>query len=212
MKLTNQLLKLSAGLLISCVIGNAQALTIRWSISDTTFYDGTSVTGYFDYSTVSSSIVNRNVITQAGDLSSFTYNNSNDWYSFQEIDTANVFLFESYIRLPTPQVDVTANTKTSRWFSIINSDSSGFNLDLSQAVTYTIPLNGSVGFENIRTWNYDDFGAFLGYSDNSRYINSAVTLNSTILSPIPEPETYAMLLVGLGLIGCSVRRRKDHTA
>lgn len=29
------------------------------------------------------------------------------------------------------------------------------------------------------------------------------------VSPVPEPETYAMLLVGLGLIGFTARRRKD---
>lgn len=29
-----------------------------------------------------------------------------------------------------------------------------------------------------------------------------------IVSPVPEPETYAMLLAGLGLIGFSARRRK----
>jgi hypothetical protein len=29
-----------------------------------------------------------------------------------------------------------------------------------------------------------------------------------IVSPVPEPETYAMLLVGLGLVGFSARRRK----
>ncbi len=31
------------------------------------------------------------------------------------------------------------------------------------------------------------------------------------VSPVPEPETYAMLLVGLGLVGFAARRRsKDH--
>ena len=34
----------------------------------------------------------------------------------------------------------------------------------------------------------------------------------TPTSPVPEPETYAMLLAGLGLIGFSARRRKDNTA
>ncbi|HQY23214.1 MAG TPA: FxDxF family PEP-CTERM protein, partial [Gammaproteobacteria bacterium] len=28
------------------------------------------------------------------------------------------------------------------------------------------------------------------------------------LSAVPEPETYAMLLAGLGLIGFSIRRRR----
>jgi len=37
-------------------------------------------------------------------------------------------------------------------------------------------------------------------------------LVNTVAAPVPEPETYAMLLVGLGLIGFTAMRRKDHTA
>jgi hypothetical protein len=29
-------------------------------------------------------------------------------------------------------------------------------------------------------------------------------------APIPEPETYAMLLAGLGLLGIAARRRKQR--
>ncbi|WP_292996568.1 FxDxF family PEP-CTERM protein [Nitrosomonas sp.] len=35
-----------------------------------------------------------------------------------------------------------------------------------------------------------------------------IFLTSAILTPVPEPETYAMLLAGLGLLGFVVRRRK----
>jgi len=45
--------------------------------------------------------------------------------------------------------------------------------------------------------------------------NEGFRLDGTISSwttsattPIPEPETYAMLLAGLGLLGCATRRRK----
>ena len=31
------------------------------------------------------------------------------------------------------------------------------------------------------------------------------------INPVPEPETYAMLLAGLGMIGFSIRRRKSET-
>jgi hypothetical protein len=31
------------------------------------------------------------------------------------------------------------------------------------------------------------------------------------VSPVPEPQTYAMILAGLGLIGLTARRRKDFT-
>ena len=32
-------------------------------------------------------------------------------------------------------------------------------------------------------------------------------LKISLANPVPEPETYAMLLAGLGLIGAAVRRR-----
>ena len=32
-----------------------------------------------------------------------------------------------------------------------------------------------------------------------------------VISPVPEPQTYAMLLAGLGLVGFSARRRNDNT-
>ena len=40
--------------------------------------------------------------------------------------------------------------------------------------------------------------------------NGAATYNGTVslVSPVPEPETYGMLLAGLGMIGFVARRRK----
>ncbi|MBY0474953.1 MAG: FxDxF family PEP-CTERM protein [Nitrosomonas sp.] len=48
---------------------------------------------------------------------------------------------------------------------------------------------------------YEVTGAVLGSKGGS------YTLDSYI-SPVPEPETYAMLLAGLGMIGFSLRRRR----
>jgi len=44
---------------------------------------------------------------------------------------------------------------------------------------------------------------------NSWVFLSEVEFNA---APVPEPETYAMLLAGLGLLGFAVRRRKAMTA
>jgi hypothetical protein len=39
-----------------------------------------------------------------------------------------------------------------------------------------------------------------------------IVTGSVIVAAIPEPETYAMLLAGLGLVGFMARRRKQQTA
>ena len=50
-----------------------------------------------------------------------------------------------------------------------------------------------------------------GITGNQFHLNSGlVQMNANIsfTSAVPEPETYAMLLAGLGLIGAAVKRRK----
>ena len=41
-------------------------------------------------------------------------------------------------------------------------------------------------------------------------INAFETDNHAILTAVPEPETYAMLIAGLGLMGLIARRRKQR--
>lgn len=42
-------------------------------------------------------------------------------------------------------------------------------------------------------------------------IDGGYSAKYTPVTPVPEPETYAMLLAGLGLIGFTARRRKQNT-
>jgi hypothetical protein len=53
-----------------------------------------------------------------------------------------------------------------------------------------------------------------GYFFASDIINTSTgaTGNAASVSAIPEPEIYAMLSVGLGLMGWIGRRRKLHAA
>jgi len=51
--------------------------------------------------------------------------------------------------------------------------------------------------------NLDKYGAFGGGTIVAPYID---WINS-VMYPVPEPETYAMMLAGLGLVGFAARRR-----
>jgi hypothetical protein len=46
-------------------------------------------------------------------------------------------------------------------------------------------------------------------SNNATTLIQAFNVNDGTVTPVPEPETYAMLLAGLGLLGCIVRRSKN---
>ena len=51
------------------------------------------------------------------------------------------------------------------------------------------------------------FEAGYGYGDGSMDDNTAYFTNVSVMTPVPEPETYAMLLVGLMLLACPLARR-----
>jgi hypothetical protein len=62
--------------------------------------------------------------------------------------------------------------------------------------------NGYATLGNVRVLNL--------YKDNNYTIYAQDQL--VMLAPVPEPETYAMLLAGLGVMGAVVRRRKQKQA
>ena len=72
--------------------------------------------------------------------------------------------------------------------------------------SYAAPL--VVGNNSIKLFHNDNGNGITG---NQFHLNSGlVQMNANIsfTSAVPEPETYAMLLAGLGLIGAAVKRRK----
>ncbi len=47
------------------------------------------------------------------------------------------------------------------------------------------------------------------YNDS---LNGIFTISGVVLNPVPEPETYALMLAGLGVLGFMARRRKQERA
>jgi len=75
----------------------------------------------------------------------------------------------------------------------------------SGAVLTSFDLSG-VTTQAIEGVTVDELGRIYLVAEDSGQSNSMLF----VLSPIPEPETYAMLLAGLGLMGFIARRRKTR--
>ena len=67
-------------------------------------------------------------------------------------------------------------------------------------------INGWSGIGNVRVLN------LFGYDTSAKSYSTHKQDQLYMVSAVPEPETYAMLLAGLGLMGAIVRRRKAKSA
>ncbi len=75
------------------------------------------------------------------------------------------------------------------------------------SVAFTL-LSGDNGF----VFQYGCCSPFNGTEEGWGLRNVVITADLPVTNPIPEPEIYAMLGLGLGLMGWVGRRRKQQTA
>jgi hypothetical protein len=94
-------------------------------------------------------------------------------------------------------------TTGDKWYSDKSLNLDGLNhvysTSFSGDVLHSIPSGTYLAFEDLPKISSD-----LNYHDEN-FVFTNVTA-------VPEPETYAMLLAGLGLIGFAIRRSKNEQA
>lgn len=90
-----------------------------------------------------------------------------------------------------------------------NAGITHFDGYVGNALTYTMDVFSTTTGPTLATFNWTGLNK-VTMSDGNYTLHTAI--DNLTLSPVPEPETYAMLLAGLGLMGFTTRRRKNLSA
>jgi len=188
------------GILLSAVFGAAQAAVLEIKNSSAISFSGYDGQPAMITGAQSTGFWGSLFANAAGTFSATYLGNESGYTNKYTFGVGNT-LFESNALGTTISESVGPGTVK---FSFLDSMGMTFSNGQNQGQTLGFAiLNG-------QTNKYGTFDYLLGFNDSYRgdadYDDFVVGVNF-VAAPVPEPQTYAMLLAGLGLIGFSARRR-----
>ena len=182
--------KLVAALLTVALSGTAAATTTSLSFSSTgtdTFIDIQGQGKFDSVFALTPSLTNSLLMSFSaldGDFSAVSYS----FYSDASL-TANVGLASGYLIRTT---ELTTDFAAAGASLIPFSDADKASFNLSGATPYYVRIRGTLN-------DKDGFGQL------------KVSVGNALVTAVPEPESYAMLLAGLGVMATIARRRNRST-
>jgi PEP-CTERM motif len=99
-------------------------------------------------------------------------------------------------------------------FSFVANPVNPFQADLNFTDTFTVSggTGAFTGASGGGTIFGTHFGALIDFIPQVSGASTERVIFSVTTAPVPEPETYAMLMAGLGVMGAVARRRKQQSA
>ena len=202
--------KIILGALLTALFGVAQASTLTINNSSVINFTGYSgqpleVTGAYNtgfwgslFSNIAGTFTATYLGNESGLTNNFSFGLGNSLLESNRLGAT----ISSSVGAGTIGFSFSGNNGTGSTFGPVNTFANG-----SQQ---TLPLGFAI--LNGQSNRFGTFQYLLGFNDSftgdADYDDFVVGVN---FSPVPEPETYAMLLAGLGLIGYSARRRKMNS-
>ena len=206
----NKVKRILLGIYIAALFGTAQAGTLEIVNSS-----NVSFKGYDGEPAIVTGAENKGwwgtlVATSAGVFSATYLGQESGFLDSYHFGAGNGVLLESNSQGATISQSVNAGTVS---FSFSDNEGSGHtfkNGDTQQNRFGYVIMKGQSN-------KYGVFDYILGFNDSYKgdadYDDFVVGVKFTsasppVVAPIPEPQTYAMMLAGLGLLGFSARRRQ----